>query len=84
MIRHASPAFRDCCRLLPEIVRAQADKAFAKLKSDLRQRAAHFKGVGRLFSARVGPGFRAPGVEVDDGILRFRIGSHADHDKLVS
>jgi hypothetical protein len=32
---------------------------------------------------RVGRRFRALAVEVDDGLLWFWIGSHADYDRLI-
>jgi len=43
----------------------------------------HLKKIGRYWSVRVGLHFRALGIDVDDGILWFWIGSHADYDKLV-
>ncbi len=69
-------------RLLPE-VRDLADKNFAILKENPQHPSLHLKKVGRFFSVRVGIEHRALGVGVDDGILWFWIGSHADYDRLV-
>jgi hypothetical protein len=41
------------------------------------------KKIGRYVSARVGLRYRALAVEVDDGLLWFWIGSHADYDQLL-
>lgn len=43
----------------------------------------HFKKIGNYDSVRVGLSYRALGVSVPDGILRFWIDSHADYDALI-
>ena len=83
MNHHASPAFWALYRSLPADVRERADRAYALLKENSRHPSLHFKKVGRFWSARVGLQHRALGVEVDDGLLWFWIGSHADYDRLV-
>nr|WP_210269315.1 hypothetical protein [Tardiphaga robiniae] len=60
-----------------------ADKNFALLKSDPSHPSLHLKKIGRYVSARVGLRYRALAVEVDDGLLWFWIGSHADYDQLL-
>jgi len=83
-MRHfASPAFWDAYQKLPQAVRDLADKNFTLLKSDPRHPSLHFKKVGRFWSVRVGLRYRALAIEVDDGLLWFWIGSHADYDALV-
>ncbi len=52
-------------------------------KENPRHPSLHFKKVGRFWSARVGLQHRALAVEVEDGLLWFWIGSHADYDRLV-
>lgn len=79
----ASPAFWSAYRHLPENVRALADKNFALLKSDPRHPSLHFKQIGRYYSVRVGLRYRALAVEVENGLLWFWIGSHADYDALL-
>jgi hypothetical protein len=46
-----------------------------------------FKLVGLhkpVFSIRVRVGYRALGLKVDDGIIWFWIGSHAECERLIS
>jgi len=39
--------------------------------------------LGEVYSVRVGLHYRALGTAVDDGIIWFWIGTHADYDKLI-
>ena len=83
-MRHfASPAFWQAYAKLPENVRALADKNYALLKDNPQHPSLHFKKVGRFWSTRIGLRYRALAVEVDDGLLWFWIGSHADYDALI-
>ena len=83
-MRHfASPAFWDGYAKLPENVRALADKNYALLKENPQHPSLRLKKVGRFWSTRVGLRYRALAVEVDDGLLWFWIGSHADYDRLI-
>ena len=83
-MRHfASAAFWAAHEQLPDRVRKQADAHFALLKADPRHPSLHLKRVGKYWSVRIGPGWRALGVDVEDGILWFWIGSHADYDRLL-
>jgi hypothetical protein len=83
-VRHlASPAFWDAYNRLPENVRKVADRSFEILKQNPRDPALHFKQVGRYWSARVGLGHRALGVDTDGDVVWFWIGSHADYDRLL-
>jgi hypothetical protein len=43
----------------------------------------HFKRIGRFWSARVGLGYRALGLDAEGDVVWFWIGSHADYDKLL-
>lgn len=83
MIHHASPAFWECYRQLPEAVRNLADKNFALLRADPMHPSLHFKQVGRFRSARVGRSFRALAVETEDGLVWFWIGNHAEYERLI-
>jgi hypothetical protein len=83
VIHHASPRFWRCYEALPSRVQSLADKNFELLKSDANHPSLHFKQIGRYRSVRVGLHYRALGVDVDDGILWFWIGTHADYDALV-
>ena len=63
-----------------------ADKNYRLLKSDPTHPSLHFKKIGKkkLWSVRVGIGYRALGVEKPEGIYWFWIGSHAEYDRLIS
>jgi hypothetical protein len=80
---YASPDFWKNYRSLPEAIQRLADKSFALLKSDPRHPSLHFKKAGRFWSARVGAHYRALAVEVQDGVVWFWIGSHAEYDRLI-
>jgi hypothetical protein len=81
---YASPDFWARYRALPHEVQSLADKSFALLKSNSRHPSLHLKKVGRYFSVRVGLFHRALGVEVEDGVSWFWIGTHAEYDKIVA
>ena len=68
---------------MPEHIRKLADKQFDLLKSNPDHPSLHFKRVGRYYSARVDARYRVLGVEVDDGLLWWWIGTHAEYDRLV-
>lgn len=68
---------------LPTDIREQADKSFMLLKQNPGHPSLHFKKIGRRWSARVGRRHRALALEVDDGLLWYWIGSHADYDRLI-
>ena len=83
-MRHfASPFFWAAHDKLPPYVRALADKNYELLKSNPQHPSLHFKKVGRFWSVRVGLRHRALAVEVEDSLLWFWIGSHADYDALI-
>ncbi|HEY7392370.1 MAG TPA: hypothetical protein VH640_27875 [Bryobacteraceae bacterium] len=80
---HAAPDFWKACRSLPESIQELADRAFALLKPDPYHPSLHFKKIGDLWSARVGSHYRALGFEVEDGVLWFWIGTHAEYDRIT-
>jgi len=64
-------------------VQRVADRNFEILKENPKHPSLHFKRTGRYWSIRVGIHYRALAVEVEDGLLWFWIGSHAEYDRLV-
>ena len=83
-MRHfASSGFWHAYRGLPDNIRTLADKNFALLKRDPRHPSLRLKQVGSYWSVRVGSNYRALGVGVDEGVLWFWIGSHAEYDRLI-
>ena len=83
MSHYASPSFWKAYEKLPEKVKNIANKNFLLLKKDFNHPALCLKKVGKYWSARVGIGYRALAIEVDEGYLWFWIGSHASYDKLI-
>ena len=83
MTHHATADFWAAYHQLPSSIQKAADTAFALLKSNPKHPSLHFKKVGIFWSARVGISYRALAVEMENDLLWFWIGSHADYDKLV-
>ncbi len=79
----ASRAFWQAYDKLSPQVRAVADKNFALLKVNPEHPSLRLKQAGRYWSVRVGLRYRALAVEIDNGLLWFWIGSHADYDALI-
>ncbi|MEK6699707.1 MAG: hypothetical protein AABZ10_11785 [Nitrospirota bacterium] len=83
-MRHlASPSFRECYNKLPDQIKELADKNFELLKENPHHPSLHIKKTGKYWSVRVGMKYRALAVEVDEGLLWFWIGTHAEYDKLL-
>ncbi len=82
MKHFASRGFWRCYNALPANIQELADKNFALLQADPNHPSLHFKRVGRFRSARVGLQHRALAVEVDNGLLWFWIGSHAEYERM--
>jgi len=68
---------------LPQEIRQRADKNFELLKANPYHPSLHFKKIGTLWSARVGSGYRALGLDEGDTVQWFWIGTHAEYDKLI-
>ena len=83
MTHHTTADFWECYARLPEAVRRLADGNYALLRTDPHHPSLHFKRVGRLWSVRVGIGYRALAVEGGEGPIWFWIGSHAEYDRII-
>ena len=83
MIHYTSASYWSAFESLPSAVRNIAKKNFELLKSNPRHPSLHLKKIGRYWSVRVGIRHRALAVEIDEGILWFWIGSHAEYDRLI-
>jgi len=84
MNHFASPSFWTCYRNLPETIRLLADKNFSIMSNDPTHPSLKFKKVGRFRSARVGKNYRTLAVEIDEGLLWFWIGNHAEYVRLIN
>ncbi|MER9952564.1 hypothetical protein [Mesorhizobium sp. M0047] len=79
----ASPSFWEAYEKLPLSIRAKADRHFASLRSDPFHPSLRFKQVGRYWSARVDDNYRAVAIHINDDVIWFWIGTHADYDHLL-
>jgi hypothetical protein len=83
-MRHfASPSFWELYENLPTGIQELANKNYDLLKADHKHPSLHLKKAGKYWSVRVGRKYRALGVEVDEGILWFWIGTHAEYDRML-
>lgn len=83
MKHFASSKFWARYKSLPEPVRLLADKNFRLLKADPAHPSLHLKKIGGFTSVRIGLHHRALAVSVEDGLLWFWIGTHADYDAML-
>lgn len=83
MKHFASPSFWDLYQKLPSTIRGLADKNFELLSNDPKHPSLHLKKVRNYWSVRVGMKYRALGVEIEEGMLWFWIGTHAEYDKFL-
>jgi hypothetical protein len=83
---HLTDDFRDCFRKLPGRIQRIARKNYKLWKKNPGHPGLQFKRVGKrlpAYAIRVGIGWRAVGVQQEDTIVWFWIGSHADYDSLL-
>ncbi len=73
-------------RALTPDARRQAIAAYRLFAEDPFHNGLQFKRIGQrrnLWSARVGIHYRAVGERIDDRILWYWIGTHAEYDQLL-
>lgn len=86
MKSHLAEDFTSCFGKLPSRIQRLARKNYKIWKENPLHPGLQFKRVGKrkpVFSVRVGIGWRAMGLRVDDAIVWFWIGSHAEYDQIV-
>jgi hypothetical protein len=79
----ASPSFWELYEKLPPAAQKLADKNFELLKVDIKHPSLSLKKAGKYWSVRIGIKYRALGIDVDNGVLWFWIGAHAEYDKML-
>ena len=77
------PSFWKCYENLPANIQKQADNNYQLLKENANHPSLHFKKIQRYFSVRIGLKYRALGIEMNEDIIWFWIGSHAEYDRLI-
>ena len=88
MIHRTNTDFWSDYRMLPEGIRARADKQFSLLKADPRHPSLNFKKLGdrngqEVWSARVTLKYRALAVKLPDEHGWFWIGEHDVYDTVI-
>ena len=87
MISHTTQRFRKLYGNLPEQIRKQAKRVYRQFEKDPYYPGLHFKRVHSsepIYSVRITKDYRAVGVQQNDEIIWFWIGSHSDYDKLLN
>lgn len=87
MISHTTERFRKLYENLPEQIRKQTRQAYSQFKSDPYYPGLHFKRVHSsrpIYSVRITKDYRVVGVQQNNEIIWFWIGSHSDYDKLMN
>lgn len=82
-----SPEFREHFARLPVEVQRLATRAYERFAQDPEHPGLQFKpirGLGGVYSIRIGLHYRALGALEGDAIVWFWIGSHADYDRLLN
>ena len=78
--------FLDCFGQLPTRIQRLARKNYKLWKADPYHPSLEFKRVSTkypTYSVRIGIGWRAMGIRLDEKIVWFWIGSHANYDKML-
>jgi hypothetical protein len=84
---HLTADFISCFRNLPARIQRLARKSYKRWKENPSHPGLQFKRVGKrkpVYSVRVGIGWRALGLMIDDVVVWFWIGSHAEYDAIVA
>lgn len=87
MISHTTERFRKAFSNLPQQVQQQAKEAYRQFKADPFYPSLRFKRVHStkpIYSVRINVDYRAVGVQQENEIIWFWIGSHADYSKLLA
>ena len=87
MISHTTERFRQAFIQLPKQIQRQAKKAYKQFKKDPFYPGLRFKHVHStkpIYSVRINVEYRAVGVQNENEIIWFWIGSHDDYVKLLS
>ncbi len=79
--------FRHKFALLPKQIQEQTRRAYKQFKQDPSYPSLRFKKVHPklpIYSVRINRDYRAVGQLVQDTIIWFWIGSHAEYDMLLN
>jgi len=83
MKHFASSKFWSSYDKLPPSIQQSVARNFALLKANPRHPSLQLKNVGRYRSVRAGRGYRAIGIDIDEGILWIWIGTHDEYERMI-
>lgn len=87
MISRTTERFRKAFASLPKQVQYQAKIAYKQFKKDPFYPSLRFKHIHSakpIYSVRINVEYRAVGIQTENEIIWFWIGSHSDYMKLLS
>ena len=87
MISRTTERFRKAFAILPKKVQHQAKDAYKQFKQDPFYPSLNFKRVHStrpVYSVRISIEYRAVGIQDENEMIWFWIGSHDDYMKLLS
>lgn len=87
MISHTTERFRKAFTKLPKPIQQQTKEAYKQFKQDPYYPSLRFKRVHStkpIYSVRINVEYRAVGIQHENEILWFWIGSHDDYSKLLA
>lgn len=79
----SKPCFLEMLSQTPRNLREIADQKFDLLKRNPYHPSLHLKKVGKYWSVRATLKHRALAVEVENHLIWFWIGTHAEYDELI-
>ena len=86
MISHTTERFRKLLAQLPKEIQKQAREAYLQFEKDPFYPGLRFKRVHSrrpIYAVRISRDYRALGIQRDNEIIWFWIGSHSDYDKIL-
>ncbi len=86
MISHTTEQFRKLLAQLPKGIQKQAKEAYLQFEKDPYHPGLRFKRVHSwrpIYAVRISREYRALGVQRENEIIWFWIGSHSDYDKVL-
>ena len=86
MISITNDHFWECYRELPEQTKKEAKKAYRKFKKNPFHPSLNFKRIHStrpIFSLRITKDYRTVGIQQNNQVIWFWIGSHNDYDNLL-
>jgi len=86
VISHTTQQFRKLLAQLPKEIQKQAKEAYLQFEKDPYHPGLRFKRVHSkrsIYAVRISRDYRALGVQQNNEIIWFWIGSHADYDKIL-